>query len=84
MAQEMQQPIPIEQSSVFAGRSGVAPTVLVAAGSVQPSAVAPTVPIDVPSRQETKEAFKEVSSAFHDMSTKHGQIQVKLYRYWRA
>ena len=57
MAQEMQQPTPTAQSSVFAGRSGVAPTVPIAAGSVQPSAVAPMVPVDVPSCQETKEAF---------------------------
>ena len=74
MAQEMRQPAPTEQSSVFAGRSGVAPTVPVAAESVQPSAVATTVPVDVLSRQEMKEAFQEVSSAFQDMSAKHGQI----------
>ena len=58
------QPVPTEQSSVFAGRNGVAPTVPVAVGSVQPSALAPTVPVDVPSCQETKEAFQEVSTAF--------------------
>ena len=46
--------------------------------SVQPSAVAPIVPVDVPSHQETKEAFQEVASAFQDMSTKHGQIQGSL------
>ena len=74
MAQEMQQPVSTEQSSVCAGRSGVAPTVPVVAGSVQPSDVAPTVPMDVPSRQETKEAFQEVLTTFQDMSTKHGQI----------
>ena len=34
--------------------------------------------MDVPSRQETKEAFQEVSSAFQDMSAKHGQIQGSL------
>ena len=78
MAQEMQQPVPTKQSSVFTGRSGVAPTVPVATGSVQPSAIAPTVPVDVPSCQETKEAFQEVSSAFQDMSAKHGQIQGSL------
>ena len=78
MAQSMQAPIPTAQSSVFAGRSGVAPTVPIATGSVQPSVVAPTVPVDVPSRQETKEAFQEVSSAFQDMSTKHGKIQGSL------
>ena len=70
--------MPTEQSSVFAGCSGVAPTIPVAAGSVQPSAVATTVPVDVPSRQETKEAFQEVSLAFQEMPTKHGQIQGSL------
>ena len=74
----MQQPISTEQSSVFARRSGVAPIVPIAAGTVQPSAVAPTIPVDVPSCQETKEAFQEVSTAFQDMSTKHGQIQGSL------
>ena len=78
MAQKMQQPAPTAQSSVFAGRSGVAPTVPVAAGSVQPSAVTTMIPMDVPSRQETKEAFQEVSSAFQELSTKHGQIQGSL------
>ena len=78
MDQEMQQPTPTEQSSVFAGCSGVARTVPVAEGSVQPSAVAPTVPVDVPSHQETKEAFQEVSSAFEDMSAKHGQMPGSL------
>ena len=74
----MQQPVPTEQSSVFVGCSGVAPTILVAEGSVQPSVVAPTVPVDVLSCQETKEAFQEASSAFQDMSAKHGQIQGSL------
>ena len=78
MAQEMQQPMPIAQLSVFAGRSGVAPTVPVAVGSVQLSAIATTIPVDTPSRQETKEAFQEVSLAFQEMSTKHGQIQGSL------
>ena len=46
MAQEMQQPVPTVQSSVFTGRNGVAPIVPVAARSVQPSVVATTVPVD--------------------------------------
>ena len=75
MAQTMQAPTPTVQSNAFVGRSGVAPTILVVEGSVQPSVVAPTVPMDVPSHQETKEAFQQVSSAFQDMSAKHGQIQ---------
>ena len=45
---------------------------------MQPSAVAPMVPVDVPSRQETKEAFQKVLSAFQDMYAKHGQIQGSL------
>ena len=49
MAQAIQVPAPIAQSSVFAERSGVAPTVPVTGGSVQPSAITPTIPMDVPS-----------------------------------
>ena len=75
MAQAMRALTPTAQLSVFVGRSGVAPTIPVARGTVQPSAVAPTIPVDVLSHQETKEAFQEVSSAFKDMSKKHGQIQ---------
>ena len=78
MAQAMQTPAPTVQSNVFAGRSGVAPTVLVGEGSEQLSAVAPIIPMDVLSRQETKEAFQEVSSAFQYMSAKHEQIQGSL------
>ena len=78
MAQAMQAPTPTMQLSVFVGRGGVAPTVPVAEGSAQPSVVAPTVLVDVPSHQKTKEAFQEVSLAFQDMSAKHGQIQGSL------
>ena len=38
----------------------------------------PTVPVYVPSRKETKEAFEEVSSAFKGMTEKHGQMQGDL------
>ena len=74
----MQAPAPTKQWSVFAGCNGVAPTVPVARGSVQPSAITPTIPMDVLSSQETKEAFQEVSSAFPDMSIKHGKIRGSL------
>ena len=47
----------------------------VVGGSGQIGSVAPTIPLDVPTRQETKKAFKEVSSAFQDMSAQHGQIK---------
>ena len=50
MAQAMQVLAPTVQLSVFVGRSGVAPTVLVAGGRGQPSAMTPTIPVEVPSR----------------------------------
>ena len=53
MAYAMQQLAPTAQSSIFAGQSGVAPTVPIVARSVQPTAIAPTVPMDVPSCPET-------------------------------
>ena len=66
---------PTVQSSVFAHPSAFATTVPVAGGSGQARPVAPTIPLDVPTRQETKKAFDEVSSAFQDMSAQHGQIK---------
>ena len=66
------------QSSVFAQSSGIAPTVPVVGGLPSIGTMTPTVPIDVPSRQETKEAFEEVSSAFKGMTEKHGQMQGDL------
>ena len=69
---------PTVQSNVFAGSSGIAPTVPVAGGLPSLGTVAPTIPADVPSRQETKEAFEEVSSAFKGMMEKHGQMQGDL------
>ena len=52
----------------------------VAATSVsgQPSQVAPTIPVKAPMLEETKAVFGEISSAFEDMSAKHGQIQGNL------
>ena len=75
MAQAMPTPAPTAQSSVFEGLSGVAPTVPIVGGSVQPSIVPPTIPIDAPSCQETKETSEEVASAFKEMSPEHRQIQ---------
>ena len=51
---------------------------MAAIGSGQPSNVAPTMPIEVPTLEETKAAFGEVLSAFQDMLGKHGQIQGNL------
>ena len=78
MAQAIQVPTSTTQSSVFARRNCIAPTVPIEKGSAQPSTIAPTIPVDVLSCQETKEAFQEVPSAFQDMSTKHRQIQERL------
>ena len=60
----MPQVAPILQSSVFASLSTFAPIVPVVGGSVHIGTATPTIPLDVPTRQETKEAFDEVSSAF--------------------
>ena len=64
---------PTLQSSVFA-----TPTVPVVGGSSSFGIVTPTTPVDVPSHQETKEAFDEVSSVFKGMIETHGQIQGDL------
>ena len=85
---------PTLQSSVGAGSSGIVPTVPVAGGLSSIGTAAPTspvggglpsfgtvvqtTPVDVPSRQETKKAFEEVSSAFQGMTEQHGQMQGDL------
>ena len=66
---------PIVQSSVFAHPSAFAPTIPVIGGSGQTGSIAPTIPLDLPTRQETKKAFEEIPSAFQDMSAQHGQIK---------
>ena len=63
------------QSSIFMNPSAFAPTVAIASSSVQIGLTIPTIPLNVLTRQETKEAFSEVSSAFQDMFAKHRQIQ---------
>ena len=70
----VQSPTPTMQSNVYAGPSGVAVTVPVTSGG-EPSIITMTTVVDAPSRQETKEAFAEVSSTFPEMSAKHRQIQ---------
>ena len=71
---------PIVQSSVFAQPSAFAPTIPVAAasGSGQTGNVAPTIPVEVPTLEDTKATFQEVSLTFRDMSVQHGQIQGNL------
>ena len=48
--------------------------------TVQPTEVvgASTVPVDVPTREETKQAFAEVSSALRDVSTQHDEVQAGM------
>ena len=44
-------------------------------GGGEPSAIAATIAVDAPSRQETKEGLAKVSFAFQEISAKHGHIQ---------
>ena len=69
---------PTLQSSVVGMPSAFATTVPVVSGSEPSGSVTPTVPVGVPTLEETKAAFGEVSSAFQDMSARHGQIQGNL------
>ena len=64
----------IAQPSAFATTIPIA----AASGSGQPGSVASTIPVEVPTLEDTKAAFQEVSSTFWDMSVQHGQIQGNL------
>ena len=39
---------------------------------------APTVPVDIPTREETTQAFAEVSSALRDVSTQHDEVRAGM------
>ena len=39
---------------------------------------APTVPVDIPSRQETTQAFAEVSSVLRNVSTQHDEVRAGM------
>ena len=68
-------PTMMQQSGV-AGRSGSpAPTVPVQSTQV---VVAPTVPVDAPSRAETRRAFDEVSSVLRTVSSEHAEVRSKM------
>ena len=69
---------PTMQSSIVGTPSALATTVPVGSGNEPSGSIAPMVPIGVPTLEQTKAAFGEVSSAFQDMSAKHGQIQGNL------
>ena len=68
------------QSSILGHPSAFATIVLAAAasGSGQLSSVAPMIPIKVPTLEDTKAAFQEVSLTFCNMSAQHGQMQGNL------
>ena len=65
---------PTMQSSIVGMPSAFATTVPIGIDSEPSGSIAPTVPIGVPTLEQTKVAFGEVPSASQDMSTKHGQI----------
>ena len=71
---------PTVQSSVLGHPSAFATIVptAVASGSEQLGNVAPTIPVEVPTLEDTKAAFQEVSSTFRNMSAQHGQMQGNL------
>ena len=69
---------PTMQSSIVGTPSAFASTIPIAGGSEHIGTVSTTIPVGVPTLEETKAAFGEVSSAFQDMSAKHGQIQGNL------
>ena len=77
------------QQSGVVGRSGP-PVTTVPVQSTQVVA-APTVPVDAPSRAETKMAFDEVSSALRSVSSKHEEVRADMQglasgveELWRA
>ena len=69
---------PLYSQVFFARPSGIVPTVPVAGCVLFVSATTPTILVDVPSHQETKGAFAEVSSAFKGMTKRNGQVQGDL------
>ena len=69
---------PTMQSSIVGTPSAFATTIPIAGGSEHIGTVSTTIPVGVPTLEETKAAFGEASSVFQDMSAKHGQIQGNL------
>ena len=70
-----------QQSGVVGPSGSVAPTIPVQSTEVIATA---TVPIDAPSREETRQAFDEVSSALHSVSSAHEEVKACWRRFfWR-
>ena len=65
-------PTMTQQSGVAGPSAKPATTVPVQSTEV---VAAPTVPVDAPSRAETKQAFEEVSSALRNVSSKHEEVR---------
>ena len=63
-----------DQQSVVTGFHGRKATTTTPVQSTEVVA-APTVPVDTPTRAETKQAFAEVSSALRDVSSQHDEVR---------
>ena len=76
MASAVATAAPAQQSVVTGFHGGKAATTT----PVQSTEVvaAPIVPVDTPSRAETKQAFAEVSSALRDVSSQHDEVRAGM------
>ena len=63
------------RQSAVAGPSQTSPTVPVQSTQVIAS---PTIPVNAPTREETKQAFEEVSSAFQAVSSQHKEVKAGM------
>ena len=64
-----------QQSDVVGPSGSVAPTIPVQSTQVL---AATTIPVDTPSREETRQAFDEVSSALHSVSSAHEEVKAGM------
>ena len=64
-----------QQSGIARPSGSVAPTVPVQSTEVIAAA---TIPVDAPSRAETRQAFDEVSSALHSVSSAHEEVKAGM------
>ena len=64
-----------QQSGVVGPSSSAAPTIPVQSTEVL---AATTIPVDAPSRAETRQAFDEVSSALHSVSSAHEEVKAGM------
>ena len=64
-----------QQSGVASPSGSAAPTIPVQSTEVL---AATTIPVDAPSRAETRQAFDEVSSALHSVSSAHEEVKAGM------